>query len=147
MKKKTSMQNVSFESLDEFFGFIPEHERAIVEVLRETIFECIPGCREKLSYNVPFYSRYAGICFIWPSSVTWGNVRNKGVRLGFNKGYLLQDEIGYLDRGGRKQVYCRDFDRVSEIDTRLLRSYLFQAAEIDMQVASRKKKKDRAWLI
>jgi hypothetical protein len=66
------MQNVNFTNVDDFLEFLPEQELRIVEALRRTIFDCIPNVSEKLSYNVPFYKRKKGICFIWPASVLWG---------------------------------------------------------------------------
>src|SRR5688572_22518649 len=99
-KPKQKMQNVSFSNVDEFLEFLPDDERKIVEVLRNLVFNCIPYCTEKLSYNVPFYRVNKNICFIWPASVQWGKTKsNNGVRLGFSNGYLMQDEIGYLDKG------------------------------------------------
>ncbi len=141
MKKKSRMQNVSFGNIDEFFEFIPENELKIVDALRQLIFSCIPDCKEKLSYNVPFYRKYSGICFIWPSSVTWGNVKQpSAVRLGFTKGYLMRDEINYLDKGERKQVYWKDFTDIKEIDADLLKSYLFEAMLVDEQMKKKAKK-------
>jgi hypothetical protein len=137
------MQNVSFRNLDGFFDFIPEHELRVVQALRSIVLDCIPGCREKLSYNVPFYSRHSGICFIWPGSVTWGKVSTDTVKLGFTKGYLLSDESGYLDRGTRKQVYWRNFRDVKDIDAGLLKSYLYEAVEIDQLLYEEKRKTSR----
>lgn len=138
---KKKMQNVSFTNIYEFLAFLPEDELKTVELLRKIIFSCIPDCTEKLAYNVPFYKKHSNICFIWPSSVTWGdNMKQRGVRFGFSKGYLMQDEIGYLDKGGRKQVYWRDFYSVKDIDTDLLKAYIFEAAAIDEQLNKQKKK-------
>jgi hypothetical protein len=136
---KRKMQNVSFGSIDEFLEFLPADELKIVELLRKIIFTCIPDCTEKLSYNVPYYKKHSNICFIWPASVTWGGVKQKGVRLGFANGYLMQDEINYLDKGNRKQVYWRDFYSVKDIDIELLKAYIFEAVFIDGEKAKRKK--------
>jgi hypothetical protein len=129
--KKSSFQTVSFKNVNEFLEFIPAHELKLVEALRGLVFDCIPACTEKLAYNVPFYYRHARICFIWPSSVAWGKSKEHGVRLGFENGYLLKDEMNFLDRGNRKQVYWKDFYSLSEIDPSLIRSFVFQAAEVD----------------
>jgi hypothetical protein len=137
---KKKMQNVSFKNIEEFLEFLPEDELKTVTVLRKLVLQCIPECTEKLSYNVPFYKKHTNICFIWPSSVTWGdNMKQRGVRFGFSNGYLMQDEIGHLDKGGRKQVYWRDFYSVKDIDVDLLKLYIFEAAVIDEE--RRKKKK------
>lgn len=135
------MQNVSFADVDEFLSFLPDEELKIVERLRKIVFSCMPDCTEKLNYNVPFYKMHSNICFIWPSSVKWGNSNQTGVRFGFNNGYLLTDEINFLAIGERKQVYWKDFFSLKEIDTELLKAYIFEAALIDEEKMREKKKK------
>ena len=135
------MQNVNFKSLDEFFEFIPASEAKIVEALRKIVLESIPDCEEKLVYNVPFYKRHSNICYIWPCSITWGGIGHKGVHLGFINGNLMQDEIGYLLRGKRKQVFWKSFFDVKEIDARILQTYLLEAALIDSEKAKEKSRK------
>ena len=126
-----SPQPFKFQSLEQFFDHLPAHEREIVIVLREIILASIPDCREKLSYNVPYYSRKRRICFIWPASVPWGGVQLNGVQLGFCQGYRLNDPAAYLEKGNRKQVYTRTFHDLAEVDLDLLQGYLRQAAEFD----------------
>ena len=137
------MQNVNFKSLEEFFEFIPANELKIVEALRSIVLESIPDCEEKLVFNVPFYKRHSNICYIWPPSVTWGSTAHKGVHLGFINGNLLQDEVGYLQRGKRKQVFWKSFFDVREIDVRILQTYLFEAALIDQEKAKGKLKRKK----
>lgn len=138
---KKKMQNVSFRNMEEFLEFLPEDELKIVELLRKIIFSCLPGCSEKLSYNVPFYKLHANICFIWPSSVKWGSKGQDGVQFGFTKGYLLTDETGYLDKGNRKQVYWRNYHSLKEVNIERLRAYIFEAAVIDEEMMRKKKEK------
>ncbi|WP_394368430.1 DUF1801 domain-containing protein [Adhaeribacter radiodurans] len=57
-----------------------------------------------------------------------------GVRFGFTKGNLLQDEINYLNQGNRKQVYCKDFTSIPDINVDILKAYIFEAALIDEQL-------------
>jgi len=64
--------------------------------------------------------------------------------LGFTQGYLLQDEIGYLDRGGRKQVYWKDFTNMGQMGEDLLKSYLFEAVIIDQELAKEQAGKKRS---
>lgn len=137
---KKKMQNVSFDSIEELLDFLPEDERVLTEFLRKLVFECVPDVEEKLSFNVPYYQRNAGLLFIWPGSVSWGKVTYQGVRLGFQQGYLLPDEIGFLDRGGRKQVFWRDFYALADIDVDLLRAYIYEAVLVDDQKPRRKRK-------
>lgn len=124
------MQNVSFNDLEEFLEFLPEREKKIVQFLRQLIHDTLPDCKEKLTYNVPYFYRRKGICFIWPSSVTWGNVKQNGVRLGFTQGMLLNDELNYMDKGGRKQVTTKDFMNIEEIDTDVVKMLLIEAYEL-----------------
>lgn len=129
---KRKMQNVKFDSVDEFLDFLPVEELRIVELFRQLVFDCVPGLTEKLSFNVPFYKKHKGLFFIWPASVLWGNKQTfNGVRFGFQQGFLLEDEINYLEKGNRKQVFWRDFTKVKEEDVDLLKAYIFEAAIID----------------
>lgn len=146
MKKqvtKKKMQDVNFKSVEEFLEFLPASERKIVQALRKLVLESIPDCEEKLSYNVPYYRRHYNICYIWPPSITWDGFLHEGVQLGFTYGNLLQDELGYLERGKRKQVFWKSFFEVKEIDARTLQSYLHEAALIDSEKAKEKSKKKK----
>lgn len=132
------MQSVNFKNVDEFLAYLPEDELEILELLREVILDCIPDCREKLSYNVPYFKRHRNICFIWPASVTWGKSKTyEGVKLGFVNGNLMADELNYLEKGERKQVYWRDFTSISEIDIDVLKTYIFEAVMIDEERAKK----------
>jgi hypothetical protein len=136
------MQNVNYKSVDEMLDFLPEDELKLTLFLRQLILNCITGCQEKLSYHVPYYKRYANICFIWPASVTWGNTKTyNGVRLGFTKGFMLSDDLNYLDKGDRKQVYWKDFTDVKEIEIDLVKAYIYEAVQIDEETANAKKLK------
>lgn len=129
---KTKMQNVNFQSVDEFLAFLPPEELEVVEFLRQLIYDCIPDVSERLSYNVPYFKRHKTLCFLWPASVLWGKKQTyTGVRLGFTQGHLLSDEIGYLNLEGRKQVAWRDFQSIEEIDVELLQMYIYEAVVVD----------------
>ncbi|MEI6947571.1 DUF1801 domain-containing protein [Paraflavisolibacter sp. H34] len=130
-------QNVNFQSVNEFLHYLPEEELVMVELLRELTLECIPGVKEKLAYNVPFYYRYSRICFIWPGSVPWGKNTKPGVEFGFCKGHLLSDP-GYLNKGTRKEVYIKTFFTPKEIDRPALRQLLYEAVLIDEETRKSK---------
>ena len=131
---KRKMQNVDFGSVDEFLDFLPDDELQITLHLRNLIFETVPDIHEKLSFNVPFYSRNKGLFFIWPASILWGSKKSySGVRLGFQQGYLLQDDLNYLEKGSRKQVFMKDFHHLCEIDDQLLTVYFYEALQIDRE--------------
>jgi hypothetical protein len=132
MAKGDKMQEVNFKSIDEFLAFLPEEELLVVERLRKLVFYCLPEVREKLSFNVPYYFHHRHLCFIWPASVTWGKKKTyEGVRFGFAYGNQLTDEIGYLNKGGRKQIYWKDFTSIKDIDPELLKAYIYEAIIID----------------
>ncbi len=136
------MATHKFSGVDDFLSFLPEDERRITNLLRSIVKEALPEAQEKLSYNVPFYRIHANICFIWPGAVLWGKQRSyDGVRMGFTRGHLLSNDGEYLDKGDRKEVYWKDFLSTSEIDADLLRSFLYEAAEIDEGLARQKKRK------
>lgn len=122
---------LKFDSLTEFLDFLPGEERILVEDLRNIILECIPNVTERISYNVPYYFGNRRICFIWPSSIPWGNVEANGVKLGFCYGELIENDLLYLDKEGRKSVLTKSFLTTEDINEELLRRYLFQAYEID----------------
>ncbi|WP_066627855.1 DUF1801 domain-containing protein [Labilibacter marinus] len=124
-------QPVNFHSVEDFLNFLPEEELKVVEFLRQVIKSCMPFCKEKLSYNVPYYYINKRVLFIWPSSVPWGKVKKEGVMLGFCKGYLIPDEIGFLEKGNRKEVYAKTYFKTQDIDVDLLKSYIYSAIELD----------------
>ncbi|MES2430543.1 MAG: hypothetical protein V4556_06365 [Bacteroidota bacterium] len=74
---------MKIKSLIELFDLLLENERIIVEVLRQIIIENLPAyCKEKISYNVPFFYGKKGICIVWPATIPRGGIK-KGVLLGF----------------------------------------------------------------
>ncbi len=116
--------------------YLPEEEQIIVERLREVILDAIPNCTEKLKYNVPYYSQYANICFLWPSSIPWGAVEN-GVSIGFVKGNLISAGLNYLESNGRKTIRSRNFNKLEQIDFDLVRELVYEAVEIDKETRKR----------
>lgn len=134
------MQHVHFRTVDDFLDFLPIDEREITEYLRALVLDNLPGCHEKLSYNVPYYSIHTRICFIWPASVFWGNRKTfDGVRMGFTQGYLMKDPLGLLERGKRKQVFRMTCTRPDSIDSNVLSAYLDEARQIDQMLADHHK--------
>jgi len=115
----------------EFWEYLPEDERIIVDVLRQIVLENLPaGCKEKLAYNVPFYYGKKRICLIWPASIPWGGFK-AGVFLGFCQGDKLKDPDRYLTHGTNKKVYYKIFHSVDEIDEATIISLLKEAVKID----------------
>ena len=64
---------MKINGLPDHFAILPENERIIVDILRQIILESLPKrCKEKISYNVPFFYGNKGICIIWPSTIPGG---------------------------------------------------------------------------
>jgi hypothetical protein len=128
---KKKMQNVEFSTVEELLDWLPEEQVVVTEFLRKLVYECVPDISEKLSFNVPYFFRNRGLFFIWPGAVSWETSTHDGVRFGFQHGNLLTDEIDYLDKGSRKQVYWKDFYGLQDVDAELLKSYIYEAVVMD----------------
>lgn len=118
-------------NLVELYAILPEDEKLIVDVLRQIIIETLPDyCKEKISYNVPFFYGKKGICIVWPSTVPRGGIR-KGVLLGFWYGNRLQDAGHYLSHGTNKQIFYKIYESVEEIEERPIKKLLKEAVRLD----------------
>ncbi len=126
------IQKVNFKTINDFLDYLPEPELKLVNILRQIILKAIPECTEKLAYNVPFYYKFSRICYIWPASVPWGGI-TEGVALGFCQGNQLVNPDHYLSGEENKVVRSKTFRAAAEIDTELLRDFLFEAAIINEQ--------------
>lgn len=122
---------MKIKNLVELFSILPENERIIVDVLRQIILEMIPSyCKEKISYNVPFFYGNKGICIIWPSTVPKGGIK-KGVLLGFWYGNKLKDNDHFLTHGTNKQIFYKIYLTPDEIDDRPIKKLLREAIKLD----------------
>jgi hypothetical protein len=118
-------------SLLQLYELLPEDERIMVDVLRQLVKETLPAsCKEKISYNVPFFSGRKGICIIWPSTIPRGGIKS-GVLFGFWYGNLLQDSDRYLTHGTNKQIFYKIYHTVEEINVQALKRLLKEAVAID----------------
>ena len=128
---KTPVSPKKIRSLVELFEILPEQERIIVDVLRQIILENLPAnCKEKISYNVPFFYGKKGICIIWPASIPRGGIK-EGVLLGFWHGNKLKDTDHYLAKGNNKQVFYKIFKSAEEIDEKSIVKLLKEAVRFD----------------
>jgi hypothetical protein len=122
---------MKIRNLVDLFSLLPEKERIMVDVLRQIIIETLPDhCKEKISYNVPFFHGNKGICIIWPSTVPRGGVK-KGVLLGFWYGHKLTDHDCFLTHGTNKQIFYKIYQSVEEIDDKPIKKLLKEAIRID----------------
>jgi hypothetical protein len=124
-------------NLVQLFERLPEDERVIVDVLRQVITETLPyWCKEKLSFNVPYFYGNRGICIIWPASIPRGGIKS-GVLLGFWHGNKLKDPGNYLVRGTNKQVYYKIYRSPEEIDISAIVYLLKEAVRLDQSVTGK----------
>lgn len=121
---------MKIKSLLELYEFIPENERIILDILRQIVLENIPtNCKEKISYNVPYFYCKRGICLIWPASVPRGGFK-EGVLLGFSHGNRLKDVDNYLTHGTNKQVFYKIYKSPNEIDEQAIIKLLKEAVNV-----------------
>jgi hypothetical protein len=122
---------MKIRNLVELFDILPEDEKIMVDVLRQIVRETLPPyCKEKISYNVPFFYGNKGICIIWPSSIPRGGVK-KGVLLGFWYGNRLKDLDRFLDHGTNKQIFYKIYQSPEQIDEKPIRKLLLEAVKLD----------------
>jgi hypothetical protein len=120
-----------FKSMGEFWDYLPEDEREIVDVLRQIVLENLPeDTVERFAYNVPNYYGKRRICIIWPASVPRGGIK-RGVLLGFFQGWRLPDVNNYLTHGTNKVTFYKIYKSAEEIDERAIVSLLGEALELD----------------
>lgn len=123
--------NQKIRSILQLYDAIPEHQRIIVDVLRAIVADHLPAyCKEKISYQVPFFYGNKGICIIWPSAIPRGGIK-KGVLLGFWHGNKLTDADHYLTHGTNKQIFYKIYYDVEEIDVKAVVKLLKEAVKLD----------------
>ena len=134
----SAKSNHKIKSILQLYDAIPEHERIIVDVLRAIVAEQLPAyCKEKISYQVPFFYGRKGICIIWPSAIPRGGIK-KGVLLGFWYGNKLADADNYLTHGTNKQIFYKIYSDVEEINVKAVVKLLKEAVNLDRQWSVKK---------
>lgn len=122
---------MKIQHLHQLIEVLPEKEWIILDVLRGIIQQRLPDyCKEKISYNVPFFYGHRGICIVWPASIPRGGIK-EGVLLGFWQGYQLRDPQNYLMKGTNKKIFYKIFKSVEEIDVGAIVKLLDEAILLD----------------
>jgi hypothetical protein len=122
---------IKIRSIVDLYELLPVNERIIVDFLRQLISENLPGyCKEKISYNVPFFYGKKGICIIWPATIPRGGIK-QGVLLGFWYGNKLKDPDQYLTHGTNKQVFYKIYRSPGQINVKAIKKLLKEAIEQD----------------
>ena len=127
------MSTGKIKSLVQLYDLLPENEKIIVDVLRHIVIDTLPAyCKEKISFNVPYFYGKKGICIIWPSAVPGSGIK-KGVLLGFWHGNKLNDTNNYLIHGTNKQVFYKIYNKPGEINVKEIVRLLKEAVKLDKQ--------------
>ena len=128
-----ALNSIKIRSVLQLYEAIPEHERIIVDILRQIITEQLPAyCKEKISYNVPFFYGHKGICIVWPATIPRSGIK-KGVLLGFWYGNKHADIDNYLTHGTNKQIFYKIYYSVDEINVKAIVKLLKEAVKLDRQ--------------
>ncbi|NOU46986.1 MAG: hypothetical protein HOO86_07995 [Bacteroidales bacterium] len=134
---------IKIQSLSQLYEMLPEDERIIVDVLRQLVSVNLPKhCKEKISFNVPYFYGNKGICIIWPATIPGSGIKS-GVFFGFWYGNKLIDEDNYLNHGTNKQIFYKIYQSVDEIDQEAILKLLKESVRIDE--APRQTKKMKRW--
>ncbi|MBT8233223.1 MAG: hypothetical protein HKO66_07625 [Saprospiraceae bacterium] len=129
---------VKVKSLLHLYELISEHERILLDVLRQIIIDRLPDyCKEKIAYNVPYFYANKGICLLWPSGIPRGGI-DSGVLLGFWNGNLLKDEDNYLIRGSNKKIFYQIYNKPEEINIDAVNKLLDEAIDLDKSFIKKK---------
>lgn len=124
---------MKIKSLVELNDRLPEDQRIMVDVLRQIVWEKLPAyCKEKISYNVPYFYGHKGICIIWPSAIPRGGIK-EGVLLGFWRGNELEDVDQYLIHGTNKKIFYKIYKAVEDIDENAIKKLLKEAILLDQK--------------
>lgn len=122
---------MKLDTILQLYDSLPEEERIIVDVLRQIIIENLPcDCKEKISYNVPFFYRSRSLCIVWPATIPRGGIK-EGVLLGFWYGNQLNDIDSYLTHGTNKQIFYKIFKSVDAIEPEPIITLLHEALRVD----------------
>jgi len=129
---------IKIKSINHLYEILPEGERVIVDVLRQIIIAHAPACKEKISFNVPFFYGNRGICIVYPAFIPRGGI-NQGVLLGFWQGNRLKDADRYLTRGTNKKIFYKIYRSVEEINEKAIVKLLKEAVKLDENWSRAKK--------
>ena len=129
---------MKIKNLVELFALLPENERIIVDVLRQIILDTVPGyCKQKISYNVPYFYANKGIAIVWPATIPRGGIK-QGVLFGLWYGNRLADVDHYLTHGTNTQIFYKIFNEPEEIDDAPIKKLLLEAIAFDKSFSKQK---------
>ena len=107
----------------EYIRKIPPPFRAIVEEVRNIIFDSIPDVNENFKYNVPIYEKNGEICYIKKKP-------KQHVVLGFCRGKELSNSNELLEGIDNSRKYMI-ITNIEDIDSKILSEILEEAASLN----------------
>lgn len=132
MNERSSLK---IRSVFQLYELLPDEERIITKVLRQIITEQLQAyCKEKKSFNVPYFHGNKGICIVWPSTIPRGGIK-KGVLFGMWYGNRLKDPDHYLIHGTNKQIFYKIFQTAEDINEKAIVKLLKEAVTLDQSFA------------
>lgn len=118
-------------TLEMLYSILPEDQLIITDVLRGIIIQALPlYCKEKISFQVPYFYGHKGICIVWPATIPRGGIK-KGVLLGLWYGCKLKDRYRYLTQGTNKQIYYKVITEVDQVNEKAITQLLHEAVKVD----------------
>ena len=117
------MTNKTGSATDRYFNAIEDTLRPLAFELRSIIVGALPHARESIKWNFPVYEENGLICSI--------RVSSKHVALQFfQSGTMLDDPNRLLEGSGKKMRHIK-IRKKTDINVKLLESWLKQAARIN----------------
>ncbi len=121
-------------TIAEYISNLPLCEKRIASRIHDIIYGMLPGVIEKFTFGVPHYFGNSRICFLWPSSVSGGKIK-EGAAFGFCRGYLMTNEEGILNPLEKTNISLIHYNSVNDIDETVLRGLIAEAIMIDERVS------------
>ncbi|MDZ4807560.1 MAG: DUF1801 domain-containing protein [Bacteroidota bacterium] len=107
-------------TVDEYIESLPDNKREICELLREIIFENVPGIEEKVSFKIPFYHYFGMFMYL--------NNTKEGVDVAFCRGKDLLDEFPHLSLKNRATIATVTITTKKDIASFQVREMIVTAA-------------------
>jgi hypothetical protein len=108
--------------VDGYIDQLPDVEREIAEILRNSIRDILPEATEKFSFKLPFYHYHGMFCYI--NYIKKGG----GVELAFCRGKDLLLAFPELDLKNRTMIAGITFHNKKDVDRLFVSSLIAEAA-------------------
>lgn len=117
--------------VESYIYHLEEEEREIASYLHD-LFTQRYDMTYKLRYRIPFYDINKWLCYLSPQ-------KKGGLELCFLHGRWMKDPQGALDAKDRTQVFGITYQKLEDINERVLEILIEEAIELDTKFKSLKK--------